>query len=84
VRVTQSGEGPLTAGFRVGFSFFDPGGPLGIECSGDGCVTGASGKSAHRPVGDGEALLEEVDSLKQDGLFLEVLAAAAAAAKRGA
>jgi hypothetical protein len=80
--ITHAGEGDLTSGFRVGFSFGDRGTPLEIQCGADGCVSGPSGRSAYRPVGEGEALLEEVDSLKQDGLFLEVVAAAAAG-KRG-
>jgi hypothetical protein len=84
VRAVHSAAAHIAQGFRAAFSFGDGGAGLEVSCGADGCSSGQSAKSAWRPLDDGEALLQEVDDLKQDPLFLDAISAAAAAEGGGA
>ena len=65
--------GPLAEGFRLIF-FIDGSPDLDIGCTRGGCLSRGEQKGAYRFPSDGEILLDEVDSLSRDAVFLEVLA----------
>lgn len=66
-------EGPLAEGFRLTF-FIDGSPDLDIGCTRGGCLSRGEEKGAYRFPSDGEILLDEVDSVLRDPVFLEVLA----------
>jgi glucose-6-phosphate dehydrogenase assembly protein OpcA len=65
--------GPLAEGFRLTF-FVEGGADVEIGCTRGGCLSRGEQKGAYRFPSDGEILLDEVDSLSRDAVFLEVLA----------
>ena len=71
--VEHAAAGTLAEGFRVTFKL--AGAPdLDIGCTKGGCLSRGEEKGAYRFPSDGEILLEEVDSLSRDPVFVEVLA----------
>ena len=66
-------EGPLNEGFRVTFGV-DGEQDIDIGCTKGGCLSRGEEKGAYRYPSDGEILLEEVDSLARDPVFMQVLA----------
>jgi hypothetical protein len=71
----HAAAGPLAEGFRVTFTI--EGQPdLDIGCTKGGCLSRGEEKGAYRFPSDGEILLEEVDTLVRDPIFLDVLAQA--------
>jgi len=73
ITALHDGGPALTAGFTADFSFDDGGPPVTLEGGPDGCGSGPAGRIAYHALDEGEALLEEVDGMKQDPLFLEIL-----------
>ena len=65
--------GPLAEGFRLTF-FIDGSPDVDIGCTSGGCLSRGEEKGAYRFPSDGEILLDEVDTLSRDPVFLEVLA----------
>jgi len=65
--------GPLAEGFRVTFKI-DDAPDVDIGCTKGGCLSRGEEKGAYRFPTDGEILLEEVDTLTRDPVFVEVLA----------
>jgi glucose-6-phosphate dehydrogenase assembly protein OpcA len=65
--------GPLAEGFRLTF-FIEGGQDIDIGCTRGGCLSRGEEKGAYRFPSDGEILLDEVDSLLRDSVFLESLA----------
>jgi len=65
--------GPLTEGFRLTYRI-DGKPDIDIGCTRGGCLSRGEEKGAYRFPADGEILLDEVDSLSRDPVFLEVLA----------
>ncbi len=73
IPVEHAAAGTLAEGFRVTFTI--TGAPdLDIGCTKGGCLSRGEEKGAYRFPADGEILLEEVDTLSQDPVFVEVLA----------
>ena len=73
IQVEHAAAGALAEGFRVTFTF--TGAPdLDIGCTKGGCLSRGAEKGAYRFPTDGEILLEEVDTLSRDPVFIEVLA----------
>ncbi|HYW83013.1 MAG TPA: OpcA/G6PD domain-containing protein, partial [Spirochaetia bacterium] len=71
--VEHAAAGALAEGFRVTFKL--AGAPeLDIGCTKGGCLSRGEEKGAYRFPSDGEILLEEVDTLSRDPVFVEVLA----------
>ena len=71
--VEHAAPGTLAEGFRVTFKL--TGAPdLDIGCTKGGCLSRGEEKGAYRFPSDGEILLEEVDTLSRDPVFVEVLA----------
>jgi hypothetical protein len=69
----HAAAGTLAEGFRVTFKI--TGAPdLDIGCTKGGCLSRGEEKGAYRFPTDGEILLEEVDTLSRDPVFVEVLA----------
>ena len=73
--VDHAAAGPLSEGFRImitveGFPDVD------VGCTKGGCLSRGEEKGAYRFPSDGEILLEEVDTLVRDPIFLQVLAQA--------
>ncbi len=69
----HAATGSLAEGFRVTFKL--AGAPdVDIGCTKGGCLSRGEEKGAYRFPTDGEILLEEVDTLSRDPVFLEVLA----------
>jgi hypothetical protein len=79
VSLVHGNRGPLDRGARLSF---DIRGASGIEvvCSPDGCASVAEDRGPWWPAPDGELLLAEIDSVKQDALFDDALGMAGAAA----
>jgi hypothetical protein len=75
LRADHAADTPLPDGFHVTFAF-DGAPDLDIGCTKGGCLSRGEQKSAYRFPSDGEILLEEVDSLTRDPVFLEALAQA--------
>ncbi len=73
IEVEHAAAGTLVEGFRVTF-FIDGAGDLDIGCTRGGCLSRGEEKGAYRFPSDGEILLDEVDTLSRDAVFLEVLA----------
>ncbi|MGA2479075.1 MAG: glucose-6-phosphate dehydrogenase assembly protein OpcA [Spirochaetia bacterium] len=70
--VDHAAAGPLSEGFRVTFTI--EGFPeVDIGCTKGGCLSRGEEKGAYRFPSDGEILLEEVDTLVRDPIFLDVL-----------
>jgi hypothetical protein len=69
----HAAEGALAEGFRVTFKFTDAP-DVDIGCTKGGCLSRGEEKGAYRYPTDGEILLEEVDTLSRDPVFVEVLA----------
>ncbi len=65
-------EGPLSEGFRVTLTL-DGAPAVDIGCTKGGCISRGDEKGAFRCPTDGEILLEEVDTLSRDPVFVEVL-----------
>jgi hypothetical protein len=65
--------GPLAEGFRLTF-FIEGSHDIDIGCTRGGCLSRGEEKGAYRFPSDGEILLDEVDSLLRDPVFLESLA----------
>jgi hypothetical protein len=75
--VDHAAAGPLSEGFRITCTV--EGCPdVDIGCTKGGCLSRGEEKGAYRFPSDGEILLEEVDTLVRDPIFLEVLAQASA------
>jgi hypothetical protein len=73
ILVDHAAAGALAEGFRVTFKL--TGAPdLDIGCTKGGCLSRGEEKGAYRFPTDGEILLEEVDTLSRDPVFVEVLA----------
>ena len=71
--VEHAAAGALAEGFRVTFKL-DGAPDLDIGCTKGGCLSRGEEKGAYRFPSDGEILLEEVDTLSRDPVFVEVLA----------
>ena len=71
--VEHAAAGPLAEGFRVTFKI-DGAADVDIGCTKGGCLSRGEEKGAYRFPTDGEILLEEVDTLTRDPVFVEVLA----------
>ena len=65
--------GPLAEGFRLTY-FIEGGRDIDIGCTRGGCLSRGEEKGAYRFPSDGEILMDEVDSLLRDTVFLESLA----------
>jgi hypothetical protein len=65
--------GPLTEGFRITIGI-DAASDVEIGCTKGGCLERGEEKGAYRFPSDGEILLEEVDAVARDPVFLQVLA----------
>jgi hypothetical protein len=65
--------GPLDEGFKVTFVLEDAP-AVDIGCTKGGCLSRGEEKAGYRAPSDGEILMEEVDVLTRDPVFLEVLA----------
>jgi glucose-6-phosphate dehydrogenase assembly protein OpcA len=76
VDMVHTGKAEPSRGFRIAFSFKDGQGDLELTCRENGCVSIGEETGAYRLLSDGEALIEEVDSLTQDPLLTGVLDAA--------
>jgi hypothetical protein len=73
IQAEHAAAGALAEGFRVTFKI--AGAPdLDIGCTKGGCLSRGEEKGAYRFPTDGEILLEEVDTLSRDPVFVEVLA----------
>lgn len=73
IQAEHAAAGALAEGFRVAFKI--AGAPdLDIGCTKGGCLSRGEEKGAYRFPTDGEILLEEVDTLSRDPVFVEVLA----------
>jgi hypothetical protein len=65
-------SGPLAEGFRITFSF-QSAPSVDIGCTRGGCLERGEEKGAYRFPTDGEILIDEMDSLVRDTVFLEAL-----------
>jgi hypothetical protein len=74
--IDHAAAGPLSEGFRVTFTM-EGFPPIDLGCTKGGCLSRGEEKGAYRFPSDGEILLEEVDTLVRDPIFLQVLAQAA-------
>jgi hypothetical protein len=73
IGMEHAAAGALAEGFRVTFTI-DGAPDLDIGCTRGGCLSRGEEKGAYRFPNDGEILLEEVDTLSRDPVFVEVLA----------
>jgi hypothetical protein len=73
ILVEHAAAGALAEGFRVTFKITGAT-DLDIGCTKGGCLSRGEEKGAYRFPTDGEVLLEEVDTLSRDPVFVEVLA----------
>jgi hypothetical protein len=71
--VDQAAAGSLAEGFRIICSL-DGSPDIDIGCTKGGCLSLGEEKGAYRFPSDGEILLEEVDTLVRDSIFLQALA----------
>lgn len=73
ITTDHAAAGALAEGFRVTFTITGAA-DLDIGCTKGGCLSRGEEKGAYRFPTDGEILLEEVDTLSRDPVFVEVLA----------
>jgi glucose-6-phosphate dehydrogenase assembly protein OpcA len=73
VETRHSAPAPLCEGFAAAFAFRHGVKELSVSCGQNGCVSMDCRKAAYRFPSDGETLMDEVDSLGQDGLFSKVV-----------
>ncbi len=78
VAVRHERPAPLARGARLSFTVRGAA-DVDVACSGDGCAAIGEDRGPWRVADDGELLLAEVDSPRQDGLLAGVLAMAGAA-----
>jgi glucose-6-phosphate dehydrogenase assembly protein OpcA len=82
VVVRHEGPAPLARGARLSFTVRGAA-VVDVACSEDGCAAIGEDRGPWRVTDDGELLLAEVDTLRQDDLLAGVLAMAGAAGKDG-
>ncbi len=74
IRTEHAWEGPLTEGFRVTIGI-EGATDVEIGCTKGGCLSRGEEKGAYRFPSDGEILMEEVDSLLRDPIFIQAVGA---------
>ncbi len=74
IQVEHAWGGPLTEGFRITLGI-EGAHDVDIGCTKGGCLSRGEEKGAYRFPSDGEILMEEMDSVARDPVFMQVLAA---------